>query len=100
MMLTTPFTRGSTTKFRPEIFLQPAFLEYFRRAANLPRLTYQWWRDLLTDPTRSQLSDLVGLDRIGQDREGPGSALRSDGVASVDRKIDDHLLELARVGAD
>jgi NTE family protein len=50
-------------KFRPEIFLQPAFLEYFRRAANLPRLTYQWWRDLLTDPTRSQLSDLVG--RLG-----------------------------------
>ena len=51
------------TKFRPEIFLQPAFLEYFRRAANLPRLAYQWWRDLLTDPTGAQLGDLVG--RLG-----------------------------------
>jgi predicted acylesterase/phospholipase RssA len=50
-------------KFRPEIFLQPAFLEYFRRATNLPKLAYQWWRDLLTDPTRSQLSDVVG--RLG-----------------------------------
>ena len=50
-------------KFRPEIFLQPAFLEYFRRAANLPRLTYEWWRDLLTDPTRARLSDVVG--RLG-----------------------------------
>jgi predicted acylesterase/phospholipase RssA len=55
--------QSAESKFRPEIFLQPAFLEYFRRAANLPRLAYEWWRDLLTDPTGSQLSDLVG--RLG-----------------------------------
>jgi predicted acylesterase/phospholipase RssA len=47
-------------KFRPEIFLQPAFLEYLRRASNLPRLAYQWWKDLLTDPTGQRLSDVVG----------------------------------------
>ncbi|KFN44461.1 patatin-like phospholipase family protein [Arenimonas oryziterrae] len=50
-------------RFRPEIFLQPAFLEYLQRAANLPRLAYEWWRDILTDPTGSHLSDVVG--RLG-----------------------------------
>jgi len=50
-------------KFRPDIFLQPAFLEYLTRAANLPRLAYEWWRDLLTDPTGSHLSDVVS--RLG-----------------------------------
>lgn len=50
-------------KFRPQIFLQPAFLEYFRRAANLPSLAFEWWRELLTDPTGSHLSDVVG--RLG-----------------------------------
>ena len=49
--------------FRPQIFLQPAFLEYIRRAANLPSVAYQWWRDLLTDPTGSHLSDVVS--RLG-----------------------------------
>ena len=46
-------------KFRPEIFLQPAFLEYLQRASNLPRLAFDWWRDVLTDPTGSRLSDVV-----------------------------------------
>jgi predicted acylesterase/phospholipase RssA len=50
-------------KFRPQIFLQPAFLEYFRRAANLPALAFEWWRELLTDPTGAHLSDVVG--RLG-----------------------------------
>lgn len=50
-------------KFRPEIFLQPAFLEYLQRASNLPRLAYEWWRDVLTDPTGARLSDVVS--RLG-----------------------------------
>jgi len=52
-----------TAKFRPEIFLQPAFLEYLQRASNLPRLAYEWWRDVLTDPTGARLSDVVS--RLG-----------------------------------
>ncbi len=50
-------------KFRPEIFLQPAFLEYLQRASNLPRLAYEWWRDVLIDPTGARLSDVVS--RLG-----------------------------------
>ncbi len=46
-------------KFRPEMFLQPAFLEYFRRASALPRLAFDWWKGVLTDPTGSHLSELV-----------------------------------------
>ena len=50
-------------KFRPRIFLQPAFLEYMRRAANLPGLAIDWWRALLTDPSGSHLGNLVS--RLG-----------------------------------
>lgn len=50
-------------RFRPQIFLQPAFLEYLRRAANIPSVAFEWWRDILTDPTGSHLSDAVG--RLG-----------------------------------
>jgi predicted acylesterase/phospholipase RssA len=46
-------------KFRPEMFLRPAFLEYARRAAALPRLAFDWWKDVLTDPTGSHLSELI-----------------------------------------
>ena len=46
-------------KFRPEMFLRPAFLEYARRAASLPRLAFDWWKDVLTDPTGSHLSELI-----------------------------------------
>ncbi len=46
-------------KFRPEIFLRPAFLEYFRRASALPRLAFDWWKDVLLDPTGSHLSELI-----------------------------------------
>jgi NTE family protein len=46
-------------KFRPEIFLRPAFLEYFRRASAVPRLAFDWWKNVLTDPTGSHLSELV-----------------------------------------
>jgi NTE family protein len=50
-------------KFRPQIFLQPAFIEYLRRASNLPSLAYEWWRAMLTDPTGSHLTDMVS--RLG-----------------------------------
>ncbi|WP_290888342.1 patatin-like phospholipase family protein [Arenimonas sp.] len=46
-------------KFRPEMFLRPAFLEYAKRAASLPRLAFDWWKDVLTDPTGSHLSELI-----------------------------------------
>jgi len=50
-------------KFSPQIFLHPAFLEYLRRAANLPSLAYEWWRELLLDPSGSHLSNVVS--RLG-----------------------------------
>lgn len=34
-------------QFRAETFLRPAFAEYARRAAGLPRLAFDWWRGLL-----------------------------------------------------
>ncbi len=46
-------------RFRPEMFLRPAFLEYVRRAWAVPRLAFDWWKDLLTDPTGSHLSELI-----------------------------------------
>jgi len=46
-------------RFKPQMFLRPAFLEYVRRAAAVPRLAFDWWRDLLTDPAGAHLSELV-----------------------------------------
>ncbi len=46
--------------FRPEIFLQPAFAEYLQRATSIPAIFFDWWRDVLTDPTGSKLSDVIG----------------------------------------
>lgn len=48
------------TRFRPQMFLRPAFLEYFRRASALPRLAFDWWKDVLTDPGGAHLSEVVG----------------------------------------
>ena len=45
-------------RFSPEIFLRPAFLEYARRAANLPGVAWRWWSDALRHPTGSQLGEL------------------------------------------
>ena len=39
---------GGDVRFRPETFLRPALAEYARRAASLPRLTFDWWRGLLS----------------------------------------------------
>jgi predicted acylesterase/phospholipase RssA len=46
-------------RFRPEMFLRPAFLEYFRRASALPRLAFDWWKGVVTDPTGSHMSELI-----------------------------------------
>ena len=50
-------------QFRPETFLRPAFYEYARRAASLPRLTFEWWRGLLWGPKDARWTDL--LTRFG-----------------------------------
>ncbi|HEX5755728.1 MAG TPA: patatin-like phospholipase family protein, partial [Arenimonas sp.] len=47
-------------RFRPEIFLRPAFGEYAKRATAIPKLALRWWRDLLCDPTGAQASELLG----------------------------------------
>jgi NTE family protein len=50
-------------QFRPEAFLRPAFFEYMRRAASLPRLAAGWWRDMLFARGDSRWSD--ALTRFG-----------------------------------
>lgn len=49
--------------FRPQLFMRPAVFEYLRRAASLPRLTFEWWRGLLLGPADSRWSDV--LTRFG-----------------------------------
>jgi NTE family protein len=55
------FITGDSTeiRFRPEIFLQPAFKEYLKRAVSVPAIFFEWWRDVLMDPTGSHLSDVI-----------------------------------------
>lgn len=50
-------------RLRPQVFLQPAFGEYLRRAARFPGLALAWWKELLTDPTGAHLSNVVS--RLG-----------------------------------
>jgi len=50
-------------RFRPGIFLQPAFGEYLRRAASVPAILYETWRELLMAPFGGPAPDLVG--RLG-----------------------------------
>lgn len=50
-------------KFRPEAFLRPAFHEYVKRAAGLPRILFHWWRDLLLRPGEISLSE--AMSRFG-----------------------------------
>lgn len=59
------FIRGDSleARFRPQIFLQPAFGEFLRRASSMPSALVGWWRSLLSDPTGAQLADALG--RIG-----------------------------------
>lgn len=70
-------------RFRPEIFLQPAFLEYFRRISALPRIAFDWWKDVLTDPTGSHLSEVIG--RFGS--AIPTGLFNNDEIERFLRKI-------------
>lgn len=46
-------------QFKPETFMRPAFVEYLRRAASLPRLAGDWWRELLFSPGQARWPDLL-----------------------------------------
>jgi predicted acylesterase/phospholipase RssA len=50
-------------RFRPGIFLQPALDEYLRRAASVPGMLYETWRELLMAPFGGPSPDLIG--RLG-----------------------------------
>ena len=50
-------------QFRPETFMRPALFEYMRRAASLPRLAADWWRELLFSPGELHWPDF--LTRFG-----------------------------------
>lgn len=56
-------TGDSRIRFRPEIFLRPALHEFLQRAAGLPRILVEWWRDLLRNPGEHSLSE--ALARLG-----------------------------------
>ncbi|HRO62865.1 patatin-like phospholipase family protein [Thermomonas sp.] len=59
------FLKGECTdaSFSPEIFLQPAFREYLKRAAAAPRQGLRLLHDLVTPDTGSRWSEL--LNRLG-----------------------------------
>ena len=46
-------------QFRPGTFLRPAFAEYMRRAASLPRRVAGWGRDMLSASGDSRWSDAI-----------------------------------------
>lgn len=50
-------------RFRPETFLRPAFREYARRVATLPRIVWSWLYDLATRPLETDWMELIG--RLG-----------------------------------
>jgi predicted acylesterase/phospholipase RssA len=50
-------------RFQPGIFLQPAFKEYLRRAASLPGMVLDLWREIALAPFGGPSPDLVG--RLG-----------------------------------
>lgn len=50
-------------RFRPENFLRPAFREYGRRVAALPRVVFGWLYDLATRPLDTDWLGLIG--RLG-----------------------------------
>jgi len=51
---------GVQNRFRPELFLRPAFFEYARRIAGVPRALLQWAGDLLRFSNASPWSDALG----------------------------------------
>ncbi len=46
-------------QFKPRMFLKPAFMEYGKRVTSLPSLAFDWWKSMVTDPTGTQLSELL-----------------------------------------
>jgi NTE family protein len=50
-------------RFRPEAFLRPAFAEYLKRAASLPRILFHGWRDVLLRPREISMTEV--LSRFG-----------------------------------
>ncbi|MFC4821468.1 patatin-like phospholipase family protein [Dokdonella ginsengisoli] len=51
------------TRFRPDDFLRPAYAEYLRRAAELPRALFGWFGDVVRNPFAINTSD--ALLRLG-----------------------------------
>ena len=45
-------------RFKPRMFLKPAFMEYGRRVTAIPGLAFDWWKSLFTDPAGVQMSEL------------------------------------------
>lgn len=60
MLVTGESARAS---FRPETFLRPAFYEYLRRAAGVPRMLWRWIGDVARNPFDLRASD--ALLRLG-----------------------------------
>lgn len=57
--------RGRPQRFDPGLFLRPAFREYLRRSAALPRVIYDGVVDYLKDPlNRGVLESFAGLTRL------------------------------------
>jgi NTE family protein len=50
-------------KFRPDAFVRPAFYEYMKRIAAVPRMLFEGWRDVLTRPGEVTPSEILG--RLG-----------------------------------
>lgn len=51
---------SDTVRFQPEAFLRPAFQEYVRRAAGIPRMLLGWLGDFARHPLESNWSDVLG----------------------------------------
>ncbi len=46
-------------RFRPDVFIQPAFLEYLRRAAHVPRMLFDWFTAIARHPLDIRISDAL-----------------------------------------
>lgn len=46
--------------FRPESFVKPAFAEYFKRSASVPRVLLDWLRDIGNHPFEHRVSEILG----------------------------------------
>jgi NTE family protein len=46
--------------FRPESFVKPAFAEYLKRSASVPRVLIDWLRDIASQPFEHRVSEILG----------------------------------------